>query len=156
MSVRNDPHTSIVPATGCVHIVVIRDCYILSASPLARYPYCIFRSWSCCRCGSSHLSRFWKDPFGTALPSATPPSAAARPRRARLTRHKVVPRKNGPQRQTRKAGRVERSRPRSPIWRGVIRTSKSQYDAATQYLHDRTHVPLMYVRLRCGTCRVGG
>ena len=62
-------------------------------------------------------------------------------------------RKNGPQRQPRLAGSVERSRPRSPIWRE--KTWKSQYDAATQPPHESTHVLLPYVLLHCCTYMVG-
>ena len=46
-----------------------------------------------------------------AIPTATKPPAAARPRHARPTWH-----------QTRRAGGVERSRPRSPLWRGIVKT----------------------------------
>ena len=40
-------------------------------------------------------------------------------------------RKNGPKHQTRRAGSVERSRLRSPIWREIVKTWKPQHDAAT-------------------------
>ena len=65
-------------------------------------------------------------------------------------------RKNGPRRRPRLAGGVEKSRPRSPIWRGIVKTWKSQHDAATQPLHSRTHVLLLYVQLRCCARRVVG
>ena len=66
-------------------------------------------------------------------------------------------RKNGPQHQPRLAGSIERSRPRSPIWRGVVKTWKCQYYAATQLLnlHQPTHVLLLNVLLRCCLYRVG-
>ena len=92
--------------------------------------------------------------FGAALPSAT------RPRHARPTWHKVFyRRKNGPQRQPRLAGNVERGRPRSPIWRRrIVKTWKSQYDAGTPllHLHERTHALLLYALLRCCTWWVSG
>ena len=60
--------------------------------------------------------------FGKAPPSATRPPAPARPCHAHPTQQPSgSPRKNGPQRQTRRAGRVERRRPRPPTWRGVAK-----------------------------------
>ena len=50
-------------------------------------------------------------------------------------------RKNRPQRQPRLAGSVERSRPRSPIWRGIVKIWKSRYDAVQHNLciHELTY-----------------
>ena len=65
-------------------------------------------------------------------------------------------RKTGPQRQPGLAGSVEKSRPRPPIWRGIVKAWTSQQDASTQLLHERTHVLLLYVLLRCCTSWVVG
>ena len=63
-----------------------------------------------CRFGCSKLPQFWYARFVTALPCVTRPPAAAKPRHAHPTRrHKVLSAKErAPQRQTRRAGSVER------------------------------------------------
>ena len=85
------------------------------------------------------------------LRHATGPAAAARPCHARPW---CGPRKNGPhERQTRRAGGVERSRPRPPIWR-VIEKHGNPNTIQQQTVHGGTDVP-QYVLLCCCTWWVG-
>ena len=87
------------------------------------------------------------------------PRERPRPRdRATPTPHgtRCYRRKNGPQRQPRFAASVQRSCPRSPIRRGIVKTGKTQHDAGTQPLHERPHLLLLYALLRCSTWRVVG
>ena len=64
--------------------------------------------------------------------SRAPPPPPPRPRgRATPVPHggtRCYWRKNGPQRQTRRAGGVERSRPRSPLWRRIVDGWKSLHE----------------------------
>ena len=88
---------------------------------------------------------------GTALPCATRPPAATRPRNVRPTPHTVaqglISERTGPKRRTRRAGTVERRLPRSPIWRGIVKTWKPN-TMQQQTVHERTHVLyVLYVLL---------
>ena len=67
-------------------------------------------------------------------------------------------RKNGPRRRPRLAGGVEKSRPRSPIWRGIVKTWKSQHDAATTsaFTYSRTAPVRAAALLRTAGGWVGG
>ena len=90
---------------------------------------------------------------GCSRAPADPPRPRDRvmpaPRSCRRSRR----RKNCRRSQTRPAGSVARNRPRSPIWRGIVKTRKSQYDMKGNLAADKaTTCRCMNVFTYCCAC----
>ena len=101
------------------------------------YPVSAVVVHTICNTRAYYLFLFlWNIPYSRGFNTRTDLlTATARPATARSRKHASYGgrwpyrRKNGPQRQTRRAGTV--SRPGTPIWRGIVKTWKSRHDTAT-------------------------